>query len=324
LAVAKRAFQGSLAMASMMEATPTLMTNPEQSWHSSKSIRSEKSRDPSFSRRSYDVEGGIRRLIKSGSDNSISSLDSEKIVRNMSKIPLRVRGRAEAWETPREQIEFLRKLGPGAGGEVWLCKWRGLKCAGKIVQDGVSSAAHEDMVNEISTMSHIRHPNLVMFLGAVSMSEPLVILTEFMEGGSIQARYDEQRKVLGKPWRPAKGQVVKWMIDVARAVCFLHKCGNPIVHRDLKPIHLLLTKDNVLKVTAYGLSKTLDRAHDEKGFDVDEAYAAPEVLNRTGYTEKADIYSMGMCFYFLVTGERPVDRCDGVSGPPPHALVPVT
>mmetsp|Transcript_24743 Transcript_24743/g.58823 ORF Transcript_24743/g.58823 Transcript_24743/m.58823 type:complete len:443 (-) Transcript_24743:113-1441(-) len=292
------------------------------------------------SRRSQD--SGMRALIKSGSDSSISSMDSEKLVSKMTRIPFPVRGRAEAWETPREQIELLHKLGPGTGGEVYLCKWRGLTCAAKLLDQSMSSSSHEDMVNEISVMSHIRHPNLVMFLGAVSVSEPLIILTEYMEGGTVQNRYEEKRKALGKPWRPPRTQAVKWMLDVARAVCFLHNCRfraaasaydgsesiNPITHRDLKPLNLLLTNDDVLKVTAYGLSKTLDREGGGGGAAkvggghsvLDEAYSAPEVRSCQSYSEKADIYSMAMVFYFLLTGEKPSNETE--SAPPQNALVP--
>ncbi len=78
-------------MVNMVEALPTLMAlKCDPSWHSSKSVRSDKS--PELSRKSESEAGmgGGRRLFKSGSNDSLSSLDSEKIRGMMSKIPLRV------------------------------------------------------------------------------------------------------------------------------------------------------------------------------------------------------------------------------------------
>ena len=161
------------------------------------------------------------------SDPRRYSSDSATMVAKLANIPLHVRGRAEKWEIPRSQIQISSKIGEGQGGVVYKCRWRSLDCAAKLLtQDSTESLAYYDMVNEISIISHLRHPNLVLFLGACTVgNEPLVILSEFMEGGSLEDRFS---KAAGRP--PIK-VALRWIMDLSRAVCFLHNCTTPIIHR---------------------------------------------------------------------------------------------
>jgi serine/threonine protein kinase len=149
------------------------------------------------------------------------------MVEKMSNIPLHVRGRAEKWELPRSEIQITNKIGEGQGGMVFKCRWRALDCAAKLLtQDSKTSLAYHDMVNEISTISHLRHPNLVLFLGACTVgNEPLLILSEFMAGGSLEDRFAPGSS------RPPQRMVLRWIVDLSRAVCFLHNCTTPIIHR---------------------------------------------------------------------------------------------
>mmetsp|Transcript_49126 Transcript_49126/g.76621 ORF Transcript_49126/g.76621 Transcript_49126/m.76621 type:complete len:395 (+) Transcript_49126:580-1764(+) len=254
-----------------------------------------------------------RSLQKSESESSLT------LIERFSNIPLHVRGRAEAWEVPDHEIKIIRKIGQGMGGEVHLCRWRGLDCAAKLLtnNDCKTSVEYMDMINEISTVSHLRHPNLVLFLGAVTVKEPLLILSEFMAGGSLEDRMVMKRKELGHFWRPNRSQAYRWMMDLSRAVCFLHNCTTPIIHRDLKPGNLLLTDDDRLKVSDFGLSKTLKKVKEDgtpytmTGNTGTKRYMAPEVvLSNPHYDEKVDIYSMAMIFYFIVKGERPFEHTD--------------
>ena len=159
-----------------------------------------------------------------------NSSDSAAMVAKLSSIPLHVRGRAEKWELPRSQIQMASKIGEGQGGVVYKCRWRSLDCAAKLLtQDSTESIAYHDMVNEISIISHLRHPSLVLFLGACTVgSEPLLILSEFMEGGSLEDRFNNLPNGSGRP--PLK-VALRWIMDLSRAVCFLHNCTTPIIHR---------------------------------------------------------------------------------------------
>jgi hypothetical protein len=138
------------------------------------------------------------------------SNSSTHLLRKFADIPLRVRGRAESWEVPRNQIRMDGEIGRGTGGVVYRAKWRGLECAAKLLSASSQvSIEYFDMINEISVISHLRHPNLVLFLGACTVDEPLLILSEYMTGGSLEEHYNKMRIRLGKPFRPPRQQLYK-------------------------------------------------------------------------------------------------------------------
>ena len=239
-------------------------------------------------------------------------------LRKFSDIPLTVRSRAEAWEVPRDQIKMSSEIGRGTGGVVYRARWRGLDCAAKLLCNSSKvSIEYHDMINEITIISHLRHPNLVLFLGACTINEPLLILSEYMENGSLEDRFDLMRKKLGKPWRPPRQKILKWMTDLSRAVCFLHSCTVPIMHRDLKPSNLLLSEHDHLKVSDFGLCKTLAKVKEDgtpysmTGCTGTKRYMAPEVvLSKPDYDLKVDVYSMAMIFWYMNKGERPFDQVE--------------
>jgi serine/threonine protein kinase len=176
-----------------------------------------------------------------------------------------VRSRAEQWELSRSEIQLTTKLGEGDGGVIYHAHWRGLDVVAKMLKtetdrpsDLDCAVAKADLINEISVLSRLRHPNLVMFLGACTVSEPLIIINEHLSGGNLEDYLISKRKSASKPWQPPPKQVFQWCMELSRALCFLHNCNPVIIHRDLKPANLLLNEDGHLKVGDFGLSKVKD------------------------------------------------------------------
>ena len=162
--------------------------------------------------------GAALNSLNLGRRNSIEKRGSDTagdaaIVEKLSNIPIHVRGRAEAWEIPRSQLQLSTRLGAGAGSVVFKCRWRGLDCAAKLLSERCAPDAgvYQEMVNEISIISHLRHPNLVLFLGACTVgAEPLVILSEYMAGGSLEDRFKaiaagSAHKCAAAPRTPPRG-----------------------------------------------------------------------------------------------------------------------
>lgn len=105
----------------------------------------------------------------------------------------------EAWNIPRHKIMLGRELGRGAGGVVYLARWCGLQVAAKTLhcqnavqrrydpmhaaQEGI---ARKDLLNEVAVLSHLRHPNLVLFLGACIGGDEIFILSEYIEHGNLE------------------------------------------------------------------------------------------------------------------------------------------
>ena len=112
---------------------------------------------------------------------------------------IRVRAKLEDWLVPRDSIQFGAELGRGSGGIVYLARWRGLQCAAKTLYyeawvsrqyDRTCAAAEsnsrKDLMNELMVLSRLRHPNLVLFLGACFGGDELIVLSEFIENGNFE------------------------------------------------------------------------------------------------------------------------------------------
>jgi tyrosine-protein kinase Src len=89
------------------------------------------------------------------------------------------------WEIPRDQLELRERLDGGNFGEVWKGKWRGIvDVAIKTLKPGTMTP--EAFLGEAQIMKQCDHPNLVKLYAVCTQDEPFYIITEFMEGGSLQ------------------------------------------------------------------------------------------------------------------------------------------
>jgi serine/threonine protein kinase len=161
------------------------------------------------------------------------------------------------------------------------------------------------MAREVDTMLMIpSHPNIVALLGIV-MQTPLGIVTEFLGGGSLDAKlyrekfvfsHAEQRRLAG---------------EIACGVAFLHE--NNIVHRDLATRNILLTERLVPKVSDFGMSRMLgDEKYNYSLVDMGPIrWMAPEQLRRrqgsskSVYAQSTDVFSFAMLLVELVTNQLP-------------------
>jgi serine/threonine protein kinase len=178
--------------------------------------------------------------------------------------------------------------------------------------------ALQEAIHEIRLLSTLRHPDLVMFLGACFDHKTPFFITEFMEGGDLERYYMAQARRTGHPYTPSVPTLVKWASSVARALSFLHGCSRAIIHRDLKPLNLLLNRSEDLKVTDFGISKLMApkrlstesvgplQAKPEMSGGIGTwRYMAPEVVRYEQYTDKVDVYSFALILWFMSTGCQP-------------------
>ena len=129
-----------------------------------------------------------------------------------------------------------------------------------------------------------------------------------MQHGSLDIYYLNNSNIKNKLWKPKKPQAYKWIYELTQAIYFLHHCYYPIMHRDLKPSNILLTEDLHIKLTDFGLSRTIKKKHDKykmSGCTGTLRYMAPEVIINNGedYDLKIDIYSLALNFWFILTGK---------------------
>ena len=165
----------------------------------------------------------------------------------------------------------------------------------------------EELLHEIDLLSSLRHPDLVMFLGAcIDRHLSIMCVTEFLPGGDLERYFKAQREKHDVcVWKPGMRQVLDWSLAIGRALQFLH--GRGVVHRDLKPLNLLLTKHLEIKVGDFGISRLMAKC---EGYSMTGGvgswrYMAPEVVRYQPYDEKVDIYAYGLIMYFMSSGKTP-------------------
>ncbi|WJX26860.1 hypothetical protein P8452_15733 [Trifolium repens] len=181
--------------------------------------------------------------------------------------------------------------------------WRGTEVAVKKLGEDVIS--DEEKVNafrdELALFQKIRHPNVVQFLGAVTQSSPMMIVTEYLPKGDL--RDFMKRKGALKP-----STAVRFALDIARGVGYLHENKpSPIIHRDLEPSNILRDDSGHLKVADFGISKLLAVKEDKPLTCQDTScrYVAPEVFKQEEYDTKLDVFSFALILQEMIEGCPP-------------------
>ena len=210
------------------------------------------------------------------------------------------------WAISREEVELLDdELGKGAWGIVTKARFRGEIVAAKRLhkalcegdQEFVKKAFHRELGNA----SNLRHPNLVLFLGAIIEGNigELIILSELMDSSL--------RDVLVKG-QLSRSQIKSFSIDIARALNYLHSCKpQPLIHRDVSSANVLLQRLSPdywkAKLSGYGSLKAINLARTlTPGNSV---YAAPEAAYVGQQSCKMDTYSFGVLLIEMLSCQQP-------------------
>ncbi|KAL5988448.1 hypothetical protein ACLOJK_036212 [Asimina triloba] len=165
---------------------------------------------------------------------------------------------------------------------------------------------HEDhlkeFLREVAIMKRVRHPNVVLFMGAVTKRPHLSIVTEYLPRGSLYRLIH----------RAAAGEILdkrrrlRMALDVAKGINYLHCLSPPIVHWDLKSPNLLVDKNWAVKVCDFGLSRFKANTFiPSKSVAGTPEWMAPEFLRGEPTNEKSDVYSFGVILWELVTMQQP-------------------
>ncbi|MGE0708972.1 MAG: protein kinase [Planctomycetota bacterium] len=200
-------------------------------------------------------------------------------------------------------IRVEEELGRGGMGAVF----KGIEeASGRAVAIKVLLNAGERQIKrferEAQAMQRLKHEWIIELVAAgTDRGQPYIVM-EYVTGGDL-----EQARERGLPIQ----RTLEVMAKVARAVDFAH--GQGILHRDLKPANVLLDAGGDPRVTDFGLAKILDRETQLTRTNAvigTPYYMAPEQVRGTGFTEKTDVYMLGVILYELLTGEYP---CNGAS-----------
>ncbi|KAL6519767.1 hypothetical protein OROMI_032661 [Orobanche minor] len=215
-----------------------------------------------------------------------------------------------------EDLTIGEQIGQGSCGTVYHALWYGSYDDLDVLQDVAvkvfSKQEYTDDVifsfrQEVSLMRRLRHPNILLFMGAVTSPQRLCIITEFLPRGSLFQLL--QRNTSKLEWR----RRIHMALDIARGMNYLHHCSIPIVHRDLKSSNLLVDRNWTVKVGDFGLSRLKHETYlTTKTGQGTPQWMAPEVLRNEPSDEKADVYSFGVILWELVTQKIPWESLNSV------------
>ncbi|XP_062206482.1 serine/threonine-protein kinase EDR1-like [Phragmites australis] len=209
----------------------------------------------------------------------------------------------EEWNIDFSEITIGTRVGIGFFGEVFRGIWNGTDVAIKMfLEQDLTTENMEDFCNEIYILSRLRHPNVILFLGACITPPHLSMATEYMEMGSLYylIHMSGQKKKLS--WR----RRLKIIRDICRGLMCIHRMK--IVHRDLKSANCLVNKHWTVKICDFGLSRVMTESPmtDNSSAGTPE-WMAPELIRNEPFTEKCDIFSLGVIMWELCTLSRPWD-----------------
>lgn len=207
------------------------------------------------------------------------------------------------------QLEILHLVGQGGMGAVYCARQKSLNrlVALKVIRP--ESQAQQDFadrfIREARALAQLSHPNIVTVHDFGQSDDVYYFIMEYVDG--INLRQMLQAGKLGP----------RQALEIVPAVCdalqFAHDRG--VVHRDIKPENIMVDTDGKVKIADFGLAKllnnkstgpTLTQAHQVMGT---MHYMAPEQFERPlDVDHRADIYSLGVVIYELLTGELPLGR----------------
>jgi serine/threonine-protein kinase len=204
---------------------------------------------------------------------------------------------------------MLRPLGQGAMGSVFLARHVVMNrlCAIKILPSKYRE--DPDLLNRFQTearaIAALDHPNIVRAYDfnkdASSGSEMYYLVMEYVEGQDLQ-------RMVAKEGALEYQRAADFIRQAAVGLAHAHEAG--FVHRDIKPANLLVDGKGTLKILDLGLAQFASEAckasRTEPSVSGTPDYIAPEqIADSPGLDGRADIYSLGLTFYFLLVGRRP-------------------
>ena len=202
------------------------------------------------------------------------------------------------------RYEIEKELGRGAMGTVFLGKDPKINrfVAIKTLHlDGADpemiAAVKERFFREAESAGRLNHPNIVTIHDAGEEQELGYIAMEVLDGKDLK-EWCRKDNLL-----PVK-KVLEIIAEVAEALDYAH--SQDVVHRDIKPANIMMQKDGTVKVTDFGIARITTSSKTQTGTMLGTpSYMSPEQITSTKVDGRADIFSLGVVLFEMLTGEKP-------------------
>ncbi|KAJ3682073.1 hypothetical protein LUZ60_014646 [Juncus effusus] len=218
--------------------------------------------------------------------------------------------RYEDWETgTKALLDRDCIIGTGSIGTVYKASFEtGVSIAVKKLERLGQIRNQEEFEHEMSRLGGLNHSNLVQFQGYYWSTNMQLILSEFVNNGSL---FDHIHGNLSKKGELNWERRFRVALGVAKAVSYLHHdCEPQILHLNIKLTNILLDDLYEAKLADFGLGKLLPilGSFELAKFHSAVGYVAPELADQSlKYSDKCDVYSFGVVLLEIVTGRKPVE-----------------
>ncbi|RJE21140.1 serine threonine-protein kinase [Aspergillus sclerotialis] len=202
-------------------------------------------------------------------------------------------------------FEIGKPLGKGKFGRVYLAKERssGFVCALKVLHKSElqQGGVQKQVRREIEIQSNLRHPNVLRLYGHFHDSKRIFLILEFAGRGELY-------KHLRKEHRFPEWKAAQYIAQMAAALKYLHK--KHVMHRDIKPENILVGIHGEIKISDFGWSVHAPNSRRQTMCGTLD-YLPPEMLKSGSqdnyYSEKVDLWSLGVLTYEFLVGEAPFE-----------------
>ena len=218
--------------------------------------------------------------------------------------------------------QLIRKLASSSHSALYLAEREstGVKMVLKVLQqipdvNDESIGAFDRFLQEYELIAEIEHPNIVKIYDLGVADDHAHIAMEYLDGGDLRQRITEGI---------IASVAVMYLRQIASALAKVHEVG--ILHRDLKPGNIMLRKDNSIALIDFGLAKRLRlrmEITDSGEIFGTPYYMSPEQGHGEVVDERSDIYSLGVIFYEMLTGDKPYQSETAMGIIYKHARAPV-
>ncbi|MEW6567393.1 MAG: serine/threonine-protein kinase [Chloroflexota bacterium] len=216
----------------------------------------------------------------------------------------------------RDRYIIRQIIGRGGMGSIYLAedsRLPGRLCAVKEVKpepglpESIRAEGRDQFYREARVLALLDHPNLPKVSDFFSEGERDYLVMDYVPGEDLKSLMDQARRA-GR--RLPLDDVLRWALQLADALGYLHGQDPPVIHRDIKPSNLKITPNGLLKLVDFGLVKQM--APDEVTVTVIQGRGTAQYTpleqygGDAGHTDpRTDLYAFGATLYHLVTNQPP-------------------
>jgi serine/threonine protein kinase/tetratricopeptide (TPR) repeat protein len=175
----------------------------------------------------------------------------------------------------------------------------------------LGSQGQTRLLHEAQVAARLNHPNIISIFDASQLDKATFIIMEFVEGSSLYERRPES---------------IEETLRIARQICdaLEHAHRHGVIHRDLKPENVLIRQDGQVKLTDFGLARSIASRVSVEGAIIGTIfYISPEQALGKGVDGRSDLYSLGVMLYELTAGRLPFHADDPIAVISQHLFAPV-